>query len=86
MEDAISLTFPQLKMLENNLGKILKAENGSTEKEHKTKAMNIQTNDLNTMAFENTVKYLKDKTGKTEFSFEEIYSPDKTIEKYSKVK
>lgn len=66
-------------MLETNLAKILKAENGTDDKSLQTRSIRTSTDELNTRAFENSVRYLKQKTGRSELSFEDIMDPDKAV-------
>jgi hypothetical protein len=77
LDAVLELTFPQLKCLRVNLESILKAEAG--EKNSNTESFNMSTAQLNTLAFENTVKKLKEKTGRQEFDIDEIYKPQESL-------
>jgi hypothetical protein len=72
----LSLTIPQIKILEVNLGRILKAETGESDEER------VNTN---TMALEGVAKRLKEQTGKSEFTMQELMNPAETLKKYKKV-
>lgn len=74
----MDLTIPQIKILEKYLYKICKAEAGQDDTEEKEK------HKANRMAFGQTIKMLKEKTGRDNFTLQEIMNPPETIEKYKK--
>lgn len=74
----MSLTIPQVKILEKYLYKICKAEAGQDEANEKEK------HKANRMAFGQTIKMLQEKTGRKEFTMQEMMNPAQTIKKYKK--
>lgn len=90
LEYVCGLTIPQIKILESNLSKILKAENG-TDKSSNTNAVpdsnsvDDNKNKANRLAFGDTVRMLKKKTGKESITLAEMMDPAGTIDKYRKL-
>jgi hypothetical protein len=75
----LNLTIPQIRMLEKNLYRICKAEAGGKEEE-------VQE-DKNGVARESvgyTVRRLKEKTGRDNFTMQEVLNPDQTIKQHLK--
>lgn len=85
LDEVLKLTQPQIEILQNNLKKILEAENpkvdeaGNIVEEDKP---NKPKKDSNTMAFEEEVKWLKKITGKESFTLDEIGNRKATLLKY----
>ena len=79
LEYVLSLTIPQITILEHGLAKILRAEAGKDEDGAESGA------EANTLALEGVVKMLIERTGRKNFTMEEIMNPEQTIEKYKKV-
>ena len=77
MDSVLDFTIPQIKILEHNLYKICKAEAGKDESEES------QPN-ANQIAFGATVKMLTERTGRKEFTIQEIMDPAGTIAKYKR--
>jgi hypothetical protein len=80
-EYILGLTIPQIRILLYNLFKILKAEAGSSEKSDNSNKYDADKNIANRTAFAATLKMLKEKTGRNEFTLEEIQNPAQTIKK-----
>lgn len=78
LEEVLALTIPQLQVMEECLMKICKAENGENPDA-------LPKGEGNTIALAQTIKMLREKTGRTEFTMEEALDPMGTLKKYKKV-
>lgn len=88
LDNVLSLTNPQLKILQSNLYKILKAKNPDPEdKEEKNKQNTpvVGKVDLSTMGYFIMVNKLKKETGRNSFTDYEVLHYDETIKKYGKL-
>jgi hypothetical protein len=76
------MTLVQVELLEKNLTKFIKWENGKDDgpDDKMTDA------DINTKALEGTVLMLSKKTGRSSFTYAEILDPAKTIELHNRAK
>ena len=77
LDNCLSLTVPQLHILEENLSKICQVESGEDKKK------NVAP--MNTKAAGETIKMLREKTGRNEFTYQELLNPADTIAKYKRV-
>ena len=79
------MTIPQLQILGRNLEKINKAENGKDEEGKPIKSDEIEEDKylVNRQAFGNTVRLLKERTGRKKFTQKEVLDPEGTIRKYT---
>lgn len=78
----LDLTVPQIRILQHNLFKIMKAETGDKgDEDAKTGSYDADKNIANRTAFAQTLKLLKEKTGRNEFTLQEIQNPAQTIKK-----
>lgn len=77
LEEVLSLTIPQLRILEECLVKICNTENGIKDKEKESNS--------NTQGFAEVARMLKKETGRDSFTIQECMSPMDTIKKYKKV-
>lgn len=73
MDEVLDFTIPQLIIFNKHLESFLKAEGG---KDAGSSASN------NSKSFGATVKMLKEKTGKDNFSLIEVLNPAETIKKH----
>ena len=78
LDDVVKLTWPQLKLFEENLILISKAESGEKSKEDQFKA--------NEIAFDQNINMLKKETGRDKFTLQEINNPLETIKKHREKK
>ena len=78
LEYLLSLTIPQIQILEHNLAKICRAEAGKEEDE-------VDKTTANSMALVGVIEMLQRETGRDRFSMDEIMDPAGTIKKYKKV-
>jgi len=76
------LTIPQIRILEKNLYKICKAEAGEEAKGEVVEGKNEAARE----AMGYTVRRLKEKTGRDNFTMQEILNPTQTIEQHNKKK
>ena len=77
-----NLTIPQIKILEKNLSKILRAEAGEKDVDGGLDRADTEKYLANRIAFGETLKMLKEKTGKDKFTMAELTNPAETIKKY----
>jgi hypothetical protein len=74
------MTLAQMELLENNLAKFIKWDNGKDDGAEDK----LTDADMNTRALEGTVKMLSEKTGRKTFNYAEIMDPAKTLELHNK--
>lgn len=83
---ALNLTIPQVKILGKNLGKFNKEEAGTMDNDSPSQSFDPSDEKYlaNRTAFSETLKMLKEKTGKETFTLPEMLNPGETLKKYRK--
>jgi len=82
LDQVLNYTIPQIKILEMNLYKICKAEAGGEDTGSSAGGEDTK-NMANRLAFAGTIKMLKEKTGRSEFTMAELNNPADTIKKHN---